>query len=191
MKRINGGLVALALLCSVVGAQTKVISQDAGKKVDNPLYRHWAQYKPGTYSTMQTTSEAAGQKTQMSMTTKLVEVTTDKVVVEMRMEMVVAGRKIKQPPQKQEFAAKVSVLVNGQNKTDADVKRGKETLTIDGREVACEWVETNVEQHGMKTWTKSWTSQDVPGMTVKTLTKTAGPAKTTSEMKLVKFQITK
>jgi hypothetical protein len=83
----------------------------ADEMVDNPNYKHWAQFKPGTFVTMKMTSEidtgAGKQKTESTVTTKLKEVTSEKVVVTMDVVTKMGDQEFKSPPQEMVFPAKI------------------------------------------------------------------------------------
>ena len=59
--------------------------------------------------------------------------------------------------------------------------KGKESLTVKGQKVDCEWVRTE----GPGNDTKCWSSSQVPGDTVKSIT-VAGPLK--SNMQLIDWK---
>src|SRR5262249_30282313 len=74
MRRIT---VASALLLALTAGRTA-----AQETVDNPEYATWSKFKPGTSVTYKSTTTAAGMMTEATMTITLVEVATDKVVLE-------------------------------------------------------------------------------------------------------------
>ncbi len=71
----------------------------------NPVYASWAKCKAGTSVKAVTESEAMGQKSKIEVTTTLVDVAKDKVTVEVKTAIEVAGQKIDQPAAKMEIAA--------------------------------------------------------------------------------------
>ena len=150
MKRSVQSLFVAALIC--VGG-----SFCLGQQVDNPQYKSWAKFKPGTAVTMKT--DAAG--TTIETTTTLVEVTPEKVVVESKMKM--AGMEgMDMPATKMDIPAKVAQAAGGTATGPAPVTKDEEV------EVAGKKYKTKVtETKSGDTVSKTWTSDEVPGMMVK------------------------
>src|SRR5207248_1986297 len=63
-----------------------VSSTALAEQIDNPAYTNWAKFKPGSVLKTNTESATAGQKLSVEMTTKLLEVTSDKVTDEVTTE---------------------------------------------------------------------------------------------------------
>jgi hypothetical protein len=151
---------ALALFALAVPA--------AAETVESPQYKGWAGWKPGATVTMTSEAEAAGMKMTLTMTGVLKSVSAEKAVVESSSSSVVGGMKIDVPP--------AAVDVPARNPKVAVEKvlkeiRGKETLTINGTALACEWVKEEIEGGEVRT---TWYSADVPGGVVKGTSKSDG-----------------
>ncbi|MBI3830571.1 MAG: hypothetical protein HY291_13705 [Planctomycetes bacterium] len=156
--------------------------------IDNPEYKHWSQYKAGTWVTWKQTTDAAGNKSVTETTLKLVEVNADKAVIETLMKMEVAGQKIEQPAQKRDVPAKIEkpAPVKQEEVKDAPKpKEGEDTVTVAGKALKCKTIETTLDAAGQKGTTKAWTSDEVPGQMVKSETKTP---QVTMTMELVGFE---
>lgn len=130
----------------------------------------WGSFKPGSYATLKTVSvmEIAGNKSrsETEMKQTLLEVTDDEAVVEM--EMAIAGTIQK---------TKTKIPLKGPDHKAADApkpKTGSEEIKVGGKSYACTWTEIESEAGGNKTVTRLWQSEDVPGFTVKSVSKTAG-----------------
>lgn len=167
----------------------------AADKIDNPMYKMWASYKPGTYVTMKSETDMGGTKSTSTTTTKLIEVTADKLVLEMTMTSKVEVPGVDIPAttntMKQDVPAKMDKPA--EQKTDEKApkpKEGEEELTVNGKKIKCKWIEMTMEQGGTKTVSKSWTSDEVPGKTVKTETKMDGTDKPIT-MVVTDFKIVK
>lgn len=147
-----------------------------GKMLDNPLYKHWKQFKPGTSVTLESVSKVAGTENKSEMTYTLIEVKEDKAVVEMKTTTFAAGQKFAQPGIKQDVAAKIPEYKTdaAEQKVDHKTTNGEETIDVGGKKVACKWTQVVMKQNGMNTTTKTWTSDDVPGMTAKSETTMSG-----------------
>lgn len=142
--------------------------------IDNPMYKNWSAFKVGTWVKSTSVTEASGMKTEMETTSKLVELTAAKAVVEVTMSMTMMGNKTDMPARKDEIPAKIPDATATAEKKP-DVKEGNEDLDVGGKKVKTKWIETNVS--GTKS--KVWTSNDVPGTLVKMDSETPGQSKTT------------
>ena len=182
-------LVALAVFVAAGGG---VVS--AQEKIDNPTYANWAKYKVGATATLKTTTGSAAFSSESTMTTKLVERTAEKVVIEITVKSKVGGMEIEIPPMKQEHlktielpkGAKKEAFTSG--KPEGTTKEGTETLKIGGQEVKTKWYEYEVKANGADVKAKMWTSDEVPGMLVKMESKIGGAVPTDSKMELVEFK---
>ncbi len=180
-------ILALAVLVSAGGS---VLAQE---KVENPMYATWAKFKPGTSVTHKSTTSGAMFTAESTITTKLVEVTADKVVVEVTITSKAAGKEFQLPAMKQDYAKMVE-LPKGAKKEDfgkkpeGAVKEGTETLKIAGHEIKTKWYEIEVKKDGMEAKSKMWMSDDVPGSLVKMESKVAAPIAAETKMELTEFK---
>ena len=156
---------------------------------NNPQYDSWAKHGVGSSVTIKGTTEAAGQKTEMEITQTMTEKTDEKVVVEVKNTMVVMGNKMDTPAQKIEIPAKAPA---GQGtpseeakKAGFDVKESEETVTVAGKEYAAKVIDTTGNQNGMDIVAKVWTSSDVPGLMLKTVSSTTGAMASNTSMEVV------
>jgi len=166
--------------------------------VENPEYKNWSAYKPGTTVKLHMVIDAAGNKTEMDQTTKLVEVTKDKAVIEDTRVMNVAGQTLNMPAQKRDVPAKVADAGAPATKPDAkdpkaEAKTTEETIEAGGKKYKCKVIETATDMPGGqgKANAKIWTSTEVPGGVVKMVTTTTGALKSESTMTLVSFEAAK
>jgi len=170
-------LSCLAVLCACTFSAAAFAEQ-----VDNPAYTGWAKYKPGTSVTIRQTMDMPGMGVmQQTDTVTLVEVAADKVVVETKGNMVMAGQATDIPATKSSIPAKVDKADELTSSLDAhggskpvvkDVKAGKDTVTIGDKKldtVTQEFtVESKPEEKEKATGTmKTWSSAEVPGGLVK------------------------
>jgi hypothetical protein len=166
------------------------VAGTASAQEDNPAYKSWAKHKPGTSVTLKNVSEMMGQKTEMEMTSTLVEVTPEKAVVEVKTSMDMGGTKTDMPAQKQEIPAKATAdqpadPMEAAKKMGAEVKDlGEETVTVAGNSYKAKVMETKMDQQGMKITSKIWTSEEIPGMLVKMESNTEGSMTSTNKMEV-------
>jgi len=142
----------------------------------------WGSFKKGSFARMKSVTEMdlAGtrNRTEMTLTYTLKDLTADEAIVET--EMVMANV----PPQKSEMKMPLKAP-DGKAAGDAPKsKSGTEEIDVAGKKMKCAWTETETDAGGTKTLTKVYTNEDVPGFTVKTVSKSPTM---TSTMDVVEF----
>lgn len=172
----------LALVCLIGGS---AFAQE--KLVDNPEYQNWAKFKAGAFAKLKTVVETnvggQTQKIETTMTTKLIELTADKVVLEMSTSTVFMGTAIEQPPMKRDVPKQVTQAQKEQAETPkAKVEEGTEDVTLNGQKYACKWIKTKTSANGMDVVSKIWTCPDVPGQVVKMETDLGATGKQTMQL---------
>lgn len=150
---------SIARLCLIIG----VISAFTGssvlaEKIDNPMYGYWSNFKPGSVLKTTTESIAAGQKTTMDIVSTLLEVTPDKLTIEMKTDGHAGDTKLKQRIRKQDVPAKIDQPA-GANA----IKHSTETITVAGKTYPCQVSEETRDTLMIKTWT----NDQIPGGVVK------------------------
>jgi hypothetical protein len=178
--------ILASVLCLLLGALTA----DA-EMIANPEYANWSKFKVGTYVTLKTESTNAGSTTTVTITSKLVDLNDEKAVLETSTTWSMPGMEPTTTQDKREVAAKFEKppAASPDDKTPKpEIKEGEETLEIAGRKIKCKTVESKMEMQGMKITSKAWTSDEVPGMMVKSESKTEGAAEGTSKMTLVEWK---
>ena len=125
-------------------------------------------------------------------TQTLKSVTAEKVVVEVTTVVETNGKATKAPPTTMEFNARepkppadlLRQIEEQTKKVAAQTTKGKESLTINGKTLACEW--TRFQAEGIDS--KAWMCDDVPNQMVK-MESVMGPLK--SGMVLIDWKGTK
>lgn len=172
-------IAALAAVLALAGS--------AARGDDNPEFANWSKFKPGTTAKLKVTSEFGGNKTAATVTTKLVEVKGDKLVLEMESETEVMGKPLKVPAQKRDVAKTIEVK-EGQPKPslkpEGTTDEGTETVKVGGAEVKTKWYKFKTKTPMGEVSGQVWTSEEVPGMVVKMTSKAD---KFESNMELVEF----
>lgn len=158
MRRIS--LVALAMMFAI-GFSVRA------EQIENPSYKNWAKFKPGSSHTMKGTTTAMGQNIDTEVVTVLKEVTDDKVVLEIAATVNMGGNAMPQPKQTQEV--KKMVEKGDPNVTDPDAyaKATEEDVKIGDTTYKCKLVETTKTQGGTTMKMKAWMCEEVPGGVVK------------------------
>ena len=154
--------------------------------IENPTFSSWAKMKKGTVVTLKQSSEFAGQKTESTSISTLVELTADVATIELVNVIKVGDMEIKTPPTKVEVK-KMSELPPGKKKEDYAkpeglVDQGTEAITVDGVEYKTKWQSIKLKTGDTDIESKSWTCDDVPGLIVKmeSKSKTMGMTATTT-----------
>ncbi len=164
MRKIFPSLMAAALVLATG-------SFCFAEQIDNPTYKNWSKFKPGTSVTVAMESDVGGSKTIMETTTTLVEVNADKCVTESKMSMTVGGNKMDMPANKTDVMAKIDKPAAATAPASMpDVKTSTEDVDVAGKKVKCTVTEAKSSNNGMDTSSKTWTSDEVPGMMVKSET---------------------
>ncbi len=141
----------------------------------------WANFKPGSYAKMKSTTTVGGNKTVTEMTQTLISLDAKNAVVET--ETKVMGQSMKN-------RTNVPLQIAA---TPANTPAGKapvasnETITVGGKAVACKCYEMESDANGMKTTTRACSSESVPGGAVKVVSKSSGAVKMDSVSELVEF----
>ena len=143
----------------------------------------WSNCKPGAWSKLKTTSETtvAGQTHNITIETKmtLVSKTAERATVETETTMLGSTTKTK---------ADIPLRSDAKGAGQTPVKMGSETVTVAGKTFQCKSVEVQSEANGMKTSTKSWVADEVPGGIVKSVSTSTGPMSSKVAMELVDFK---
>jgi hypothetical protein len=166
----------------------------AQEKIDNPTYASWAKHKVGTTTVLKSTTSGAMFSSESTITTKLVEVTADKVVVEMTVKSKAAGKDFDLPPMKQEYPKTIELPKGAKKETfatgkpEGTTKEGTETVKVGGQELKTKWYEYEVKANGMDIKAKMWMSDDVPGAMVKMESKVAAQVAGETKMELIEFK---
>lgn len=170
------------------------LSAAAARAGNNPMYDSWARHGVGTSVTQKGVTEMMGNKSEMEVTTTLLEKSPEKVVLETKTSMVAAGQKIDAGSTKVEILATAPVADPGQHQQHAEgakpeTKESEESVAVAGKQYQAKVTETTMKQGEMTIWSKSWTSPEVPGMVLKTVSKTDGQMQSETTMELTDVTI--
>jgi hypothetical protein len=165
------------------GAATGGTTEPAKEPAKAAVAKHpWGSFKKGSFTKMKTVTEMdiAGtkNKSELTMTYTLKDLTADEAVVET--EMVMANV----PPQKSEMKMPLKAPEGKATGDAPKPKTGTEEIEVAGKKLKCNWTEMETDAGGTKTVTKVYTNEDVPGFTVKSVSKSPTM---TSTMEVVEF----
>lgn len=184
MSGAKSCLVALSLVWwfgGVAVAQT----------VDNPAYQGWSNWREGASVTTKTESAKNGKvESSFKQTQTLKSLSAEKAVVNASMELEVSGKPFTTDPTPTEIVAKFKAVPqtkNAPNAAEPKTTKGQEKLTVNGKTLSCEWQEYEIAKGQT---VRTWTSDDVPGRTVK-MVSTNDTTKTTIVVVVVDWKGTK
>ncbi len=131
--------------------------------------------------------------TEGEQTQTLKSITPQKAVVEQKTVSIVAGKRVESPATLMDIPAKIEKAKLGDYKVEYNPRakilgKGEESIPVKDKKVKAQWIKSYSEQSGMKMTVTVWTNDDIPGMSVKTLSNTGGAAAMTTEMILVDFK---
>lgn len=178
-------LIALAAVLVVPGTAA------AQETMDNSEFTSWSKFKKGTSVTLKMITEAGKVSFETTITTTLVEHGADKLVLETESVSKIDGKEFKAPAMKRDVPK--TVTVPKVPKVDKKVEQpkpeeGTETLKVAGTEVKTKWYKYTFEGKGTKTESQIWSSDEVPGGMVKTVTKSTGASTSSSTMEVIAFK---
>ncbi len=184
-------LVATIVFVGFAGALAR-----ADETIDNPEFASWSKFKTGTLLTIRTTTEFNGMATESVQKIKLVEASADKLVLETAISMKVGGMTVDVPPMKRDVPKTLTLTDEAKKakadaekaETDAKSEDGSETLTVGGAKIKCKWRRTKITIMGNDTETKIWTSEEVPGGTVKMESATGGAMSVKTKFEVTEFK---
>jgi hypothetical protein len=181
----------LLIVIAVVAFVVPVSAEE--KTVDNPTYKAWAAYKPGTTVKVKTVSDTAGNKSETIMAYKLLELTDAKAVVEMVVTSKVAGMEFSAPASKTDHPKTLKIVGTTpapapDKKPEGVVEEGEETVTMAGKEWKCKWYKTKNKTPVGDMEAKTWICMDLPGSVVKMESSMTGQAASKTTMELVEIK---
>ena len=183
-------IMLCAILCgltllSAIASEGKETSP-APVLVDNPAYQSWAKFGPGTYVRFTTTylpkPTTEGFAVESSTTCTLKTVTEDKVkIAESTIVTLASGKSVARTPRGFECPAKIRKPAEAPK----PVEEGEETIKVGDEQIATTWTKTVTVNAGTTVTTTIWTSDSIPGGTVKSVIEQKSEKATTTETKIL------
>ena len=154
--------------------------------IENPSYKLWSQYNPGTAVTINGTTDAMGNTSKMTITTTLKDKADDKLTLSMQTSISVMGKDMQGPAQTQEVPKMIDKAKLSPNMpSDADIaKAPEESVTVPAGTFKCKKLEVHKTQGQMKIDGTSYYSEDVPGGMVKVEMTGTGQMQSSTTMQL-------
>lgn len=180
MKSIAKSLMLLLVIAAFAAPAN-------AQEVPNESYKNWSQFNVGTSTTLKTVTKMGGKKiSEIKITQKLVEKNDDQVVVEVSTVVIANGMEFKTGANK--VTHKKSVKSSSAQPADVkgvkvkELDKGEEKVKVGDASYACNWISSSSEFQGMKSESKVWMSDKVPGMVVKTVMSTSSGIESTTEL---------
>jgi hypothetical protein len=159
----------------VVSPLLAVQAAEGDEMVANPFYKYWANHKPGATVTLLEKTILTGPEKALVpdgidekvVTTKLVKVTAESVVVEVVVTERDFLKTIETAPTKTTYPAKVKKSYLAAALHGADPKMGKDTLTLLDKKFECVTFSGTEKKEGTEVTHEIWVSEQVPGGIIK------------------------
>ena len=177
MRRLAPALAAVFLLAAAP-------PQD--EMIDNPEFQAWSKQKPGAWVKWKMETTMGTMKMASDVHQALKEATAEKVVIDEKTTMDVAGQKQEQSTTRTLPAKIRKGTVSDGAKVEV-VKEGDEELTIKGEKLSCHWIEMKLTGKPSGTM-KVWRSAKVIGGAVKLEMRHEDAAKMTMTMVVVDWK---
>jgi hypothetical protein len=179
---------AVAILKGDADVEPAESLSDGGReKIENPQYKSWAGFKPGTTVVHRTVTKATGNdgETVTTSTYKLVELTADKAIVEVQNSTRrYDGHEVNNPPEKfthrKDLLLPPGVKTEGAGKPAGVTAEGEQTVRVGGKEYKAKWYKGKDRNEAGEMLTQVWSCPDVPGGLVRSVTDTPAIGKTTT-----------
>ncbi len=160
------------------------MSTVAFDEIESPLYKSWALFPVGTTIKTRTLTERGDLRTETATTSRLIEKTTDKVVIESVVVSNATGQSVENPPQRFEYRRRFPLLP-GVKKEDVGtpkgvIAQGEETVEIAGKRFRSRWYDAQGTTDAGPSITRTWMSEEVPGKLLKAVTRVPKAGKTTT-----------
>ncbi|MBI3856965.1 MAG: hypothetical protein HY293_14860 [Planctomycetes bacterium] len=128
------------------------------EQVENPQYKMWAACKPESWVKHKMEIDQGDRTMTMETTLTLLEVTTEKIVLERKSKMDVGGRLVELPAKREEVPPKIE-----KGKAASKPTEKEEEIKVAGKTLKCRVWETEMDSPNGKMQGKSWINFDVPG----------------------------
>jgi hypothetical protein len=188
-------IAPLAVGCNAGGKDGNAIAEaapaaeptESREQVENPQYASWAKSPAGTVAVHKTVvrGEGSDAATVMTTTYTLLDVTPDQAVVQMQVSTKrYDGFEANDRPEK--FTHPKSLLLPPGVKKDRAGKpagvteEGEESISVAGKEYKAKWYKGKDRNEGGEMFTQMWSSAEVPGELLKSVTRTPAIGKTTT-----------
>jgi hypothetical protein len=128
----------------------------------------WAGYNVGSFVKTKTVTTVKVGSHKVETVTDITQTVVDVRVGQATVETVASMNGVPRPSRTR---SEVSLLDASPAPAKVPGKSGSESLTVGGRVLRCEWTEAETDMAGNRTMVRTWTSPQVPGGLVKTISR--------------------
>lgn len=169
--------------------------------VDNPEYKLWSSFKAGAYVKEKTVFDPNPSETEFIMTQTLLEVTPEKVVIELKPTLPSIPPVPPTPPTDKApptipspftrtIFAKIKAPVEPSETKPEVKKEGDEEIEVAGKTLKCHWVETVLDAPtGGKSTMRIWYCTAIPGGVARREMKTEAAVTSTTKTWVTEFKV--
>ncbi len=188
MKPGPSARLALALALGSV----PIAGPARGADVVSPVYKNWERFPERTTTRYRQVSEIGTTRYESTITYTLIRRTRDKVVVEMQVTTMANGTLTTNRPMQMDNPRAINlppgVKAEAMGKPDGLIAEGEEDLKVAGLDLKkVKWYEAKTKVERGDTITRSWSSGEVPGGLVKSVS-TTPVTKSSMTMELVEVK---
>jgi len=153
----------------------------AGQEVTNPKYEAWKNFKEGAMVRFTGSTKTMGMETGIEIRRTLVSKSADKVVIDEETWISVGENKKNESRTRKEIAAKVA-------KELVPAAAGTESVTVAGKTFNCQFFDLIDSTDGLKMGVREWTTDQVPGGSVKIECRTEGSVASDTRLALQEYK---
>ncbi|MGA2497427.1 MAG: hypothetical protein ABSH20_06780 [Tepidisphaeraceae bacterium] len=169
-----------------MGFALAVAGGDSAELRENPAYRAWASFKPGTTVVSSTvTTQGEARQADVETTSRLLEVHADRVVIENSGSMEAGDSRVKLPSEREEIPAKIAA---GKLPPGRVAEEAGESIEIGGRSLRVHRTRWVQEQGAASTETTRWSSDQLPGGIAREVVVVRGKQTTVTRTDLLRWE---
>ena len=146
----------------------------AAAPAENPVYRNWARFRPGASASYRVVTVQPSSRSEMTLTYTLVAVSPKEVVVESVARLAVNGKEVRMPPNRLTNPRFAGGPAAAPGKPAGLVDEGSEPVEAAGRTLPARWTRVKARTQTAENLVQTWSSDDVPGALVRSLTTVPG-----------------
>lgn len=163
----------------------------AAEEVESPIFKSWARNKPGASITLRTSTDSASGKIESTTRDTLVKVDREMAIVERVYLDAATGKADADSAQELKFRRMFPVLPGVKKedigKPSGSIARGEEAIEVAGKEYKAQWYDTKGTTEAGESITRTWMSEEVPGLVLKAVTRVPKTKKVTT-IELIEFK---
>lgn len=159
-----------------------VAPEEIGERVENPAYSNWSAFPVGTVVVRRSVTEEIGrpEKTTTTSTFKLLEKTDDRIVLELKTHTTRYDGLVMDNPPDRLTTDRYYHLPPNSKKHDAKSDGTEETVAVKERRFRSRVVVARDRNEGGEVAVRTWTSKEMPGGLVKSISDTPAVKKRTT-----------